>query len=196
LNPYYGKKILIVEDSRLNAKITADILSKNGYTTDMARSGEEALEKVCDSQRPDLILMDIELGKGMDGIEAAQKIQSIGDIPAVFLTANASKEIMEKICSITAYGYVIKNSDKYALLSAVEMALKLHEANARVKRSEELFRRMFEAHEVVMLLVEPESGRIVEANEAAYRFYGYPKDRLLKMSMGENGHCTKIQRSS
>ncbi|MDI3481640.1 MAG: hypothetical protein PWQ97_1295 [Tepidanaerobacteraceae bacterium] len=185
MNPYSGKKILIVEDSRLNAQITADILSKNGYRTDTARTGEEAVEKVRRSWRPDLILMDIELGKGMDGIEAAQQIQNLGDIPVVFLTANASREIMEKICSVTAYGYVIKNSDKYALLSAVEMALKLHEANVRVKRSEELFRRMFQMHEVVMLLVDPESGRIVEANEAACRFYGYSRDMLMKMNMAQ-----------
>ncbi|MCR4429724.1 MAG: PAS domain S-box protein [Tepidanaerobacteraceae bacterium] len=185
MNPYSDKKILIVEDSRLNAQITADILVKNGYKSDAARTGEEALEKIRSGLRPDLILMDIELGKGMDGIETAQRIQRIADIPVVFLTANASKEIMKKICSVTAYGYVIKNSDKYALLSAVEMALKLHEANSRVKRSEELFHRMFQAHEVVMLLIEPESGRIVEANEAACRFYGYSRDRLLEMSMEE-----------
>lgn len=185
MNAFHDRKILIVEDSRLNAQITADILNKNGYKTDMARTGEEAVEKARGSWRPDLILMDIELGRGMDGIETARMIQNIGDIPVVFLTANASKEIMEKICSVTAYGYVIKNSDKYALLSAVEMALKLHEANTRVKQSEELFRRMFETHEVVMLLIEPESGRIVEANEAACRFYGYPKEKLLQMGMDE-----------
>lgn len=177
------KKILIVEDSRLNARITSDILNKYGYDTEIVYTGEEAVQKACCGQCPDLILMDIELGRGIDGIEAAHMIQRLKDIPIVFLTANASKEIMEKINSVTAYGYVIKSTDKYALLSAVDMALKLHEADSRVKQSEELFRNMFETHKAAMLLIEPESGRIVDANRAACSFYGYPRETLLQMSI-------------
>ncbi|HHW01585.1 MAG TPA: PAS domain S-box protein [Thermoanaerobacterales bacterium] len=177
------KKILIVEDSRLNAQITADILSKYGYKTEMVRTGEEAIEKARSSQGPDLILMDIELEGKIDGIDAARIIQRFKDIPILFLTANTSKEIMEKIRSITGYGYVLKGTDEYVLVSTVEMALKLYEANIRVKQSEVLFRNMFETHEAVMLLIEPESGHIVDANRAACRFYGYPKETLLKMNM-------------
>jgi diguanylate cyclase (GGDEF)-like protein/PAS domain S-box-containing protein len=91
---------------------------------------------------------------------------------------------MEKIRSVTGYGYVLKGADEYVLISTVEMALKLHEANIRVKQSEELFRNMFETHEAVMLLIEPESGHIIDANRAACRFYGYPKETLLQMDMG------------
>lgn len=178
------KKILIVEDSRLNAQITADILSKYGYKTEMVRTGEEAVEKARSSQGPDLILMDIELEGKIDGIDAARTIQRFKDIPILFLTANTNKEIMEKIRSVTGYGYVLKGADEYVLVSTVEMALKLHEANIRVKQSEELFRNMFETNEAVMLLIEPESGHIIDANRAACRFYGYPKETLLQMDMG------------
>jgi diguanylate cyclase (GGDEF)-like protein/PAS domain S-box-containing protein len=178
------KKILIVEDSRLNAQITSDILSKYGYKTEMVRTGEEAVEKARSSQGPDLILMDIELEGKIDGIDTARIIQQSKDIPILFLTANTNKEIMEKIRSVTGYGYVLKGADEYVLVSTVEMALKLHEANIRVKQSEELFRNMFETNEAVMLLIEPESGHIIDANRAACRFYGYPKETLLQMDMG------------
>jgi diguanylate cyclase (GGDEF)-like protein/PAS domain S-box-containing protein len=184
MNEVTRKKILIVEDSRLNAQITADILSKYGYKTEIVRTGEEAVEKAHSSQGPDLILMDIELGRKIDGIDTARTIQRSKDVPIVFLTANTGKEIMEKIRSVTGYGYVLKGADEYVLISTVEMALKLHEANIRVKQSEELFRNMFETHEAVMLLIEPESGHIIDANRAACRFYGYPKETLLQMDMG------------
>jgi diguanylate cyclase (GGDEF)-like protein/PAS domain S-box-containing protein len=183
MNEVTRKKILIVEDSRLNAQITSDILSKYGYKTEMVRTGEEAVEKARSSQGPDLILMDIELEGKIDGIDAARTIQRSKDIPILFLTANTNKEIMEKIRSVTGCGYVLKGVDEYVLVSTVEMALKLHEANIRIKQSEELFRNMFETHEAVMLLIEPEWGQIIDANRAACRFYGYPKETLLKMNM-------------
>ncbi|NPV26080.1 MAG: PAS domain S-box protein [Firmicutes bacterium] len=182
---FNSTKILIVEDSRLNAQITADILRKYGYAVEITCTGKEAVEKAWSSHCPDLILMDIELEEGMDGIQTAKLIQQFRDIPIVFLTANASREIVEKIRSVTGYGYVIKNTSEYVLLSAVEMALKLHEANTRLKQSERLFHNMFEMHQAVMLLIEPESGRIVDANKAACRFYGYPRETLLKMNIKE-----------
>jgi PAS domain S-box-containing protein len=51
----------------------------------------------------------------------------------------------------------------------------------RLKESEERFRTMFERHNAVMLLVAPESGAIVDANVAAVRFYGYPREILCAM---------------
>ncbi len=56
MNASIPKKILIVEDSRLNTQITADILNKYGYKTEMVRTGEEAVEKARSSQGTDLIL--------------------------------------------------------------------------------------------------------------------------------------------
>ncbi|NYE56728.1 PAS domain S-box protein [Carboxydothermus ferrireducens] len=185
MNEVMPKKILIVEDSRLNAQITADILNKYGYETEIVRQGEEAVEKAKSGQNPALILMDIELMGKLDGIETARIIQQFKDIPVIFLTANTNKEIMEKIKSVTGYGYILKGVGEYVLISTVEMALKLHEANMMVKQSEELFRNMFETNEAIMLLIEPKSGRIVDANKSACRFYGYPKETLVEMDIGK-----------
>lgn len=92
MNAFYLKKVLIVEDSRLNAQITADILTRHGYETEIVTSGEEAVEKALNNiKSPDLILMDIELKGAIDGIDAARIIQQHKDIPILFLTANASK---------------------------------------------------------------------------------------------------------
>ncbi|AIS52244.1 CheY-like receiver [Thermoanaerobacter kivui] len=118
MNTAFPKKILIVEDSKLNAQIAADILNKYGYKTNIVTSGEEAVKKVInDTENPDLILMDIELRGAIDGIDTARIIQHHKDFPILFLTANASKEIMEKMKSVSAYRYVLKCVDEYVLIS-------------------------------------------------------------------------------
>lgn len=169
VNAFVPKKILIVEDSILNAQITADILNKYGYKTEIARSGEDAVEKARGSQCPDLILMDIELGKGMDGIEAARIIQSIRNIPIVFLTANASKKILEKISSVTAYGYVIKSTDKYALLSALEMAI----ARWQTEKELELYRSIVENSMNEIYIFHPDTLKFIAVNRGARENLGY-----------------------
>lgn len=52
-----------------------------------------------------------------------------------------------------------------------------------LRESEERFHLMFEKHDAIMLLIEPETGRILDANQAAARFYGYPVERLCAMSV-------------
>lgn len=184
MNAFYLKKVLIVEDSRLNAQITADILTRHGYETEIVTSGEEAVEKALNNiKSPDLILMDIELKGAIDGIDAARIIQQHKDIPILFLTANASKEIMEKIKSVSAYGYVLKGVDEYVLISQIEMAFKLYEAKMQLKKREELFRNMFENHDVAMILIDPQAGRIIDANKAACHFYGYSRETMLQMDI-------------
>ncbi|MBT1280241.1 PAS domain S-box protein [Thermoanaerobacter sp. CM-CNRG TB177] len=184
MNVHYPKKVLIVEDSKLNAQITADILAKYGYETEIVTSGEEAVEKALNNiKSPDLILMDIELKGAIDGIDAARIIQQHKDIPILFLTANASKEIMEKIKSVSAYGYVLKGVDEYVLISQIEMAFKLYEAKMQLKKREELFRNMFENHDIAMILIDPQAGRIIDANKAACNFYGYSRETMLQMDI-------------
>ena len=57
------------------------------------------------------------------------------------------------------------------------------QAEEALRESEELFKNMFQKHSAVMLLVEPNSGDIVDANYAAAEFYGYSKDKLLTLNI-------------
>ena len=58
-------------------------------------------------------------------------------------------------------------------------------AEEKLKESEQRFRMLFEGHHAVMLLVEPETGAIIDANEAAADFYGYPRSLLSTMNIDE-----------
>jgi PAS domain S-box-containing protein len=62
---------------------------------------------------------------------------------------------------------------------------RVDERTAQLRESEARFRTLFERHSAVMLLIEPESGTIVDANEAAARFYGYGVSKLRTMRISE-----------
>ena len=67
---------MIVEDNERNLKLLRDVLGAYGYRTIEARSGEEAMALVR-SERPELVLMDIEL-PGMDGVETLRELRRSG----------------------------------------------------------------------------------------------------------------------
>jgi CheY-like chemotaxis protein len=116
-------KILVVEDEMIVAKGLQRKLEKLGYTvTGMVSTGEEAIN-AARSTSPDLILMDIILKGDMDGIEAAQEIREQCNIPIIYLTAYADKEILKRARVTRPYGYIIKPYKKSELMANIEMAL-------------------------------------------------------------------------
>ena len=78
--------ILIIEDEALIARELKSRLIHMGYDVVGMAFGREAIELAANTQ-PDLLLTDIHLKNGEDGIEVAQVIQAERDVPVVFLTA-------------------------------------------------------------------------------------------------------------
>lgn len=174
-----GKKILIVEDSRLQAQIAADILSGHGYVTEIALTAEETLQKVSGPECPDLILMDIDLGEEMDGTTLAKRIQQLKDIPVVFLTAISTQEAVEQVRSVTRYGYVLKGAPGHVLVSTVEMALKLHEALSLAQ----MYRRIVEDSLTEVYIFHPDTLKFLVVNRGASKNLGYTEEELLDMNI-------------
>ncbi|MDZ7795473.1 MAG: response regulator [Spirochaetia bacterium] len=104
------KKILLVEDQALIAMSETKLLKSYGYEVVTVYNGEDSITAVESDPEISLVLMDIDLGQGMDGTEAAQRILKTHDLPIVFLTSHSEKEYVDKVKSITGYGYVLKNS--------------------------------------------------------------------------------------
>ena len=85
-----GPRILLVEDEILIAEDARILLERMGYlVVGTTRSGPEAVEEEGEL-RPDLILMDVRLQGGMNGVEAARRIRSQVDIPIIYVTAQVS----------------------------------------------------------------------------------------------------------
>ncbi len=132
------KTILLVEDEIVNSMFAIKILQRLGFIVLSAMNGNEAIEICQKSQNIFLILMDIDLGSGIDGIETAEKILQNQDIPVVFLSCHSEPEIVEKTERITSYGYVVKGSGATILHNAIKMAFKLFDA--KLKYLDELSR--------------------------------------------------------
>ena len=132
-----SKKILLVEDEALIAMSEAKMLEKHGYEVLTVYNGEKAIEAVDSDSDISLVLMDIDLGKGMDGTEAAERILVKHDLPIAFLSSHTETEVVEKTEGITSYGYIVKNSGETVLLASIRMAFRLFEAKQQVKERED-----------------------------------------------------------
>ncbi len=124
-----NKTILLVEDEPITAAAEAESIRRFGYDVLIANNGGEAIRMATGAAAVDLVLMDIDLGKGMDGTEAAKRILEEKNIPIVFLTAHGEREMVESVQGVTRYGYVIKNSGSFVLQSSIDMAFELFDAH-------------------------------------------------------------------
>jgi two-component system, cell cycle response regulator DivK len=116
--------ILIVEDNERNLKLLRDLLGVHGFRTVEARSAEDALA-VAGAQRPQLVLMDIQL-PGMDGLDALSKLRAepdTADTPVIAVTAFAMKDDRERLLSAGFDGYLEKPIDVRHLPSYVRSYL-------------------------------------------------------------------------
>ncbi len=133
--------LLLVEDQAIIAMAEADMLRRHGFAVETALSGEEAVDLATRDERIDLVLMDINLGSGMDGTTAAERILDARDLPIVFLTAYSDEETVRRVRDITRYGFVVKNSGDFVLVSSIEMALELFAAHKRAELGERRLQR-------------------------------------------------------
>ena len=118
-------KVLVVEDNGANMRLALLLLTSVGHTVLQATSGEGALTSAR-NERPDLILMDIQL-PGMDGLEAIAQLkrdEATRDIPMIALTALAMKGDEERIRAAGCDGYIAKpiRYQEFLAVIAAELA--------------------------------------------------------------------------
>lgn len=108
-----GIFILLVEDNTVNINLARKYLQKYGHQVVTALSGEEALSEL-EHINPDLILMDIEMPGGIDGIETTRQIrereknQSSKRVPIVGMSAYSQQEIIEQGKTVGMDDYITK----------------------------------------------------------------------------------------
>ncbi|HNC00496.1 MAG TPA: PAS domain S-box protein, partial [Leptospiraceae bacterium] len=191
------KTILLVDDDDVIATNHKAILVKEGYSVLTANTGEIAIQTAL-RESIDLVLMDIDLGTDIDGTEAARRILAKKEVPIVFLTSHSEKELVEKVKNITRYGYVIKNSGAFVLLSSIEMAFELFYTQRETRRKEELF-ELIANNTLDLIALHNIDGSYIYLSPSVERILGYKAEELI----GENPYSLfhpedieRIQKSS
>ncbi|MFC1736352.1 response regulator [Candidatus Hydrogenedentota bacterium] len=130
-------KIMIVEDNSTVAEDCRDCLESFGYSvTSIVASGEESIERA-EAERPNAVIMDINLRDEMDGIEAAGQIHDRFEIPVVFLSAYSDRKLLERAKRVGSFGYLVKPFEERELHATLEMALYKAKTDAERRRLEE-----------------------------------------------------------
>ncbi len=119
------KNVMVVEDNEKNRKLMRVVLRAKGYNIIEATTGEEALN-LLKNQKPDIILMDIQL-PGIDGLTLIKQIKASAitkDIPIIAVTAYAMKGDEQKILETGCNAYVSKPVNTQELPLIVEKYIK------------------------------------------------------------------------
>jgi len=119
------KKILLVEDNEVNRRLAGFLLRSQGYQVIEATTAQAAFDVIANN-RPDLIVMDIQL-PGMDGLEATTKLKAepaTANIPVIAVTSYAMAGDRDKALAAGCSGYVTKPIDKTIFLAEISRHLK------------------------------------------------------------------------
>jgi two-component system, response regulator PdtaR len=122
-NRQRDERILLVEDERIVALSEARRLEDRGYSVTAAASGEEAIELLERGLSPDVVLMDLDLGPGIGGDDAAEAILDRWELPIVFLSSFGRQVIEDRVRGINHCGCVLKGSSDSILVSSIEAAI-------------------------------------------------------------------------
>lgn len=162
-------RVLIVEKDMVLASHIAMQLVSMGYEVSGIESrGEYALTH-CESNMPDMVLLAIDLGGALDGIETASRIKDIEEIPVIFLTHNDSESIFERARAVHPHAFISKPFGKLQLkriLALVGEQLKFNKQGKQPKENDDqlLKDRIFIRHHGKMVRLYLDDIRYVEAD--------------------------------
>ena len=176
------KRILVVEDDIQMSKFIQFKLNYLGYeVAGSATNCSDAMSRAF-TLRPDLILMDIMLDGGDDGIETAQKIIDRQHVPIIYLTAHEDDALFERAKITEPFGYLIKPFNDRDLRIVIETSLFRHEQEKRIKQALQDVRNVLDSSVDIMITYDLE-GHIIEFNRRAVDAFGLKRRIATKLSI-------------
>ena len=182
-------RILIVDDETVAAESTRDILEQLGYAAAGFVNSAEAALAAIERERPDLVLMDINLHQSQEDIGAAETIRTRHALPIVCLMAHMDEAILAHIKTAHPFGYVIRPFAAHNLRIAIEAALHNHALEERLRRSELALAERTETYRALLtatldgVVETDEHDRIIDANMAFCRMLGYTRMELTTLRL-------------
>ena len=187
-------RILIADDDLITRMELSEMLDAAGHDlVGEAETGQQAIQ-MARTFHPDLIVMDIVMPGGMDGITAAERIKKESDTAIVFISGYGDPEYIERAKRLEPFGYVMKPFEEREVKAFIEIALhkremelKLRNAHELLKKSEEKYRLLFEmSNEAVCLheMIHDQTGnavdyKILDVNSAYENITGMAKKDVV-----------------
>jgi len=122
-------KIAVVEDELIIADNICSSLESLGYQVFEPAITFTEGKNLVDKERPDIVILDINLSGRKDGIDLAHYIKENYDIPFIFLTAHADKATIERAKKVNPPAYLVKPFREEELYTSIEVAIFNHEQN-------------------------------------------------------------------
>jgi PAS domain S-box-containing protein len=177
--------VLIVEDEPIIGLEIGEMLKDLGYqVTAVVDTGEKAISKT-ESDKPDIVLMDIRLKGETDGIDAAGIIRKRFDIPVIFSTAYLDQKRIERAKFTMPFGYVLKPIQERDLKITIEMALYVTKLDSERRKTEEILKQkehqLLESQKVAKLgsWIWDSKNNTVEWTDETYRRFDKDPNSLI-----------------
>ncbi|HUX13367.1 MAG TPA: histidine kinase dimerization/phosphoacceptor domain -containing protein [Spirochaetia bacterium] len=193
MNRREHRTILLVEDEFPIALAEARTIEEFGYRVVTAHSGERAVQIATIDSEIALILMDIDLGAGIDGAEAARRILERRNLPVVYLTAHAEQGYVDRVEDFAGYGYVLKTAGDAVMKLSIKTAFALFEANSSASSNEKKYEIMFANIPDVISVVRADGMVKFESSNVKQRF-GWTPDDLVDRDVWQLMHPEDLPR--
>jgi PAS domain S-box-containing protein len=173
--------VLIVEDEAIVAQDLNETVTRLGYeVVGVAASADGAITQTTASL-PDVVLMDIRLQDGRDGVDAAVEIHRTLAIPVVFLTAFSDEATLRRVKADEPYAYLLKPVDERELEVALAAAIRRGRETGKFRRGEEWLNLVL--RNVADGVIATSAGAVRYVNPAAEQMTGWRQDEAMGQAL-------------
>jgi len=188
------KTVLLVENTAEYVLRESEQIEAEGFDVITADNGETAASRVEKDPGVDLVIVSMDPNCGIRGIQAAERILQIRDMPLLFLADRLEPETIERTENLPHYGLILRSTGNSALLSSIRMAFRLHnnhlESRIReqlLRESEEKFSKSFYLTPLSMAISLASDRRYIEVNDAFISLTGYSREEIMGRNSLELG---------
>lgn len=114
------KHILIIEDEFLIAFSLRNYLRRKGYEITLCAIEEKGIIETVKRKQFDLLIMNVQMPNGSDGIEIMEKIRNFSSSPVIYLTTNTDSQVKKRAESTNPVGFIDKPIDHQELDKAIQ----------------------------------------------------------------------------
>lgn len=181
--------VMIVDDTKTILQVLSVILERERICVVTASSGEEALEKLKTTQ-VDTILLDIQMGKGMDGFETCKKIKANSktkDIPVIFLTAFDDMESKMKGFAAGGIDFISKSFDKTEIITRVKNQTTLFKMQTSLQKGFAYIRAILDAQQQMVAIFDADF-RLENHNKSFKSKFDTSREQVLCENLSQYDH--------